>query len=83
MKKKQIIYLVISVFSSSVTHSKFSFFSNGYLSAEEVELSKSELSKTFPDGIPASGADALRWALLRLESSFTFWGIGHVYSSSN
>ncbi len=41
------------------------FFSNGYLSAEEVELSKSELSKTFPDGIPASGADALRWALLR------------------
>jgi len=38
--------------------------SNGYLSAEEVELSKSELSKTFPDGIPASGADALRWALL-------------------
>jgi len=37
---------------------------NGYLSGEEVELSKSNISQQFPEGIPASGADPLRWALL-------------------
>jgi len=38
--------------------------SNGYLSTEEVILSKTQLSESFPSGIPASGADSLRWALL-------------------
>ena len=61
------LYVKYFVFGQK-SNNKFQFrfiFSNGYLSEEEVELSKSELVKTFPDGIPASGADALRWALLR------------------
>ncbi|XP_023349810.1 valine--tRNA ligase isoform X2 [Eurytemora carolleeae] len=37
---------------------------NGYLSEDEVSVSKSNLEKQFPKGIPASGADQLRWALL-------------------